>query len=211
MVARGPILPRLRAGWREESGAVLIEGLIIFPVLLLTIAAFIDFAVVMYKMNQTLKAQEIGARLLAVSDPVVTDFATLIADFGVEEGGAVPDTPLAVSCGMGAAACDPVGLQRLMSGSDGVCAPDHGGGVAGICDFAPRLTANDVRITYHRTALGYVGRNAPPVVLITLETRPIDLGLPLLGALIGRERLELPVKPVTVMGEDLTSCKHACP
>lgn len=68
-----------------------------------------------------------------------------------------------------------------------------------------------MRITYHRTTLGYAGRTGLPVLVVTLEIRPLDLGLPLLGRLIGRERLELPVKPVTVMGEDLTSCKNACP
>lgn len=201
---------RLAALWRDQRGAVLIEGLIIFPVLMLTIAAFVNFALVMFKLNQTVKAQEIGARLLAVSDPVVTDISPLTADFGAEAGGPVPETPVSVSCGMGAAACDSTRLQRLMTGSDGFCGP-VAGTLSGMCDFAPRLTADDVRITYHRTTLGYAGRTGLPVLVVTLEIRPLDLGLPLLGRLIGRERLELPVKPVTVMGEDLTSCKNACP
>ena len=63
---------RLFAPFREdESGIALSEALITCPIVLLVFAAFVEFGYAMSQWNQTVKALQYGARLAAVSDPLV--------------------------------------------------------------------------------------------------------------------------------------------
>ena len=47
------------------------EALITIPIVMLIFAAFIEFGYAMSQWNQTVKALQYGARLAAVSDPLV--------------------------------------------------------------------------------------------------------------------------------------------
>jgi len=198
-----------RAFWRVETGAVLVEALLVMPILLIVFAALIEFGFAVFQWNQAVKALQLGARLAAVSDPLPVDMSALTDDYPTQEGGPTPQAPVTVSCGAGAAACDGARLNRLIYGSDGVCNSNFGTSLPGMCDFNRQISPSSVRVSYARSGLGYVGRPAGPVVTITVELDGLHFSLPFLGALLGINGMDIPAHPVTVTSEDLCS-SSAC-
>lgn len=202
---------RRAGGFREaEEGATLVEGLIVFPIILLTFATFIEFGVAMVQWNQTVKSMQYGARMLAVSDPLV-DMAPFESgpDYPTQEGGPVPTSEVTVACGANgpdddvAPPCLAAGLNRLVFGSDGVCNPSAGNRL-GMCDLNRLIRPENIRVTYYRSGLGYVGRPDGPVVSITIETRDLTFDFFFLAALLGLESITIPAHPVTITSEDLS-------
>lgn len=158
---------------------------------------------------------QLGARLLAVSDPLIDDMSTLATevDAGGTAGTPAPgfDPSDNMQCGAGVTACSNTdGMNRLVYGSDGRCDSSLiASTTPGVCDFNGSIGADNLRVTYSRGGLGYVGRPGPGsglVVTITLETVNHTFDLPLLGALIGVNNIEIPALPVTVTSEDFTTC-----
>lgn len=191
---------------KGEEGAVLVEGLLVLPILVLVMAAFVEFGFAMFQWNQTVKAVQIGARQLAVSDPILADMAAFTADLeDLDAGIAIPATVVSVSCGAGTTACDAAGMTRLIQGSDGACSSDLQGSVSGMCDFFPLLSADNVRVTYQRAGLGYVGRPSGPVLSITVETFDMAFDFLILDALLGRGAITMPRHSVTITSEDLST------
>lgn len=200
---------RRAGGFRgAEEGATLVEGLIVFPIILLTFATFIEFGVAMVQWNQTVKSMQYGARMLAVSDPLV-DMTPFTADYIAEEGGPVPTAAVTVACGANgpddeaALPCPTAGLNRLVFGSDGLCDPSAGTRL-GMCDLNGLIGPENIRVTYYRSGLGYVGRPDGPVVSITIETRDLTFDFFFLAALLGLESITIPAHPVTITSEDLS-------
>ena len=194
---------RARVFRRSEEGATLVEGLIVFPIILLTFATFIEFGVAMVQWNQTVKALQFGARTLAVSDPLVP-MTAFSADYPPLEGGAVPTTEVSVACGAGTTACTAAGMNRLVYGGDLLCDPSVGTRL-GMCDLNGLIRPDNIRVTYYRSGLGYVGRPGGPVVSITIETRNLNFNFFLLGALLGLNNITIPAHPVTITSEDLSN------
>jgi hypothetical protein len=198
---------RARGFRRSEEGATLVEGLIVFPIILLTFATFIEFGVAMVQWNQTVKAMQFGVRTLAVSDPLVP-MAAFSADYPTSptvEGGPVPTAEVAVACGAGAAlTCNLAGMNRLVFGGDTICDPSADNRL-GMCDLNGLIRPENIRVTYYRSGLGYVGRPGGPVVSITIETRNLNFNFFFLGALLGLNNITIPAHPVTITSEDLSS------
>ena len=202
---------------REEDGLSLTEGVIVLPVVLIVITIFMEFGFAMYQWNQTAKAMQLGARLLAVSDPL-DDLSGLETDLSSSGGTAGTPAPgfdgtdvLVCGAGSGVTACtNTAGMNRLVYGSDGRCdSTAIATTTPGVCDFNGSIGRDNLKVTYARSGLGYVGRPGPGsglVVTITLETVDHTFDLPLLGALIGVNNIEIPALPVTVTSEDFTTC-----
>lgn len=192
---------------RDERGISLTEALIVTPIVILMFAAFVELGFLVFQWSQATKAVQIGARLLAVSDPLPTDMSALTADYGaLGEQEAVPGTIVTVACGAGAAACDATRMARLISGSDASC--DYvAGTTVGMCDVFPRITAGNVLVSYRRAGLGYVGRPSGPVVSITVELRNLNFEFLLLGRLLAlaTDTISIPAHPVTMTSEDMRS------
>lgn len=211
MVTFRPLRPGLFR--RSEAGVTMVEGLITFPIVLLMLAAMGEFGYAVHQWNQTVKAMQLGARLAAVSDPL-TDLQPILDYY--ESTGTVGYPPPAgattISCGAGTATpCDTAQLNRLVYGvdasgtTDDTCDPNFGTNLPGICDFHRVIKPENIRITYDPSGLGYVGRPGLPIVTITLETRGLHFQLPLLGALLGLNTIEIPAHPVTTTSEDLSN------
>lgn len=194
---------------REEKGATMVEALLVLPVVLLVFAALVEFGFAVFQWNQTVKAIQLGARLAAVSDPLPTDaeMDRLVNDYPSAQGGPTPTAPVTVTCGGGTTACKVAEINRLVYGSDGVCEPAFGSSLPGMCDFNPHIRPANVRVSYHRGGLGYVGRPWGPVVTITVEVRNLRFNLPFLGALevLDNNLFTIPAHPVTVTSEDMCS------
>lgn len=201
----------IRAFRHNEEGTSLLEALLVFPILLMVFAALIEFGFAVFQWNQAVKAVQLGARLAAVSDPLPVDMSALRADYPPEEGGPTPPGPVVVECGAGASACDSARLNRLVFGSDETCDPNYGTSLPGMCDFNPQIRPRNIRISYHRSGLGYVGRPWGPVVTVTLELDGLHFKLPFMGALLGVNTMNIPAHPVTVTSEDLCSSTSCSP
>lgn len=197
--------------WRDDRGAALSEAMITIPIVLLIFAAFVEFGYAMSQWNQTVKALQYGARLAAVSDPLVPadDFADAFptdADDPLNNGLAAPnDSTISISCGPARANCDAAALSRVVEGSDGACGVP-GDPRPGICDLNWRITPDNLVVTYQRSGLGYWGRPDGPVLTMRLEVRDITFDLPVLGALLGLNDVVIPAHPVTITTEDLKTC-----
>lgn len=202
-----------RRFWREDDGISMVEGLIVFPLVLLMFAAFFEFGFAVHQWNQTVKALQLGARLAAVSDPLLSDedAAAFTADLGgIVVADPVPATVVTVSCGGDSAnACETDPLNRLVYGSDDACTSNVGNSLPGMCDFNDRIRPSHVEVTYYRAGLGYVGRIDGPVLTISLQLKNLTFDLPLVGALLGFGAMTIPAHAVTVTGEDLASCTTA--
>ncbi|AWB49510.1 pilus assembly protein TadE [Gemmobacter aquarius] len=205
---------RLSRFRRSESGVTLIEGLIVFPLMLTVIITFVEFGYAVFQWEQTGRAIAIGARVAAVSDPVAqeTDFKTLGSYSAGLPGDPVGGDTVRVSCvGDGATAglakCTQ-DFNRILYGSDGICKTAYGGALPGMCDVNPRIKAENVIVTYTRNGLGYIGRDAGPVVNVTVQLRNLNFSTFLLGPLLGIRSIPIPFSPVTVTGEDLSTCNN---
>ncbi|MBP2486680.1 TadE/TadG family type IV pilus assembly protein [Rhizobium leguminosarum] len=196
---------------QDSSGASLVEALLTFPIVMLVFAAFIEFGYAMSQWNQTVKALQYGARLAAVSNPLVKEddfeeaFPTEAAD-PLNNGKATPnDATISATCGPFKAGCNVEELNRIVLGSDGLCqagTDPH----PGICDLNWRIKPQNLMVTYQRSGLGYWGRPDGPVLTMRLEVRNITFDLPILGGLLGLNDITIPAHPVTITTEDLKTC-----
>ena len=192
---------------RDEAGAVLAEGLIVFPLVLLIFAAFVEFGYAVFQWNQTVKALQFGARKAAVSSSMVTGFdpVTVTASGSTNAGVAIPVGALGPWTCTGRPACT-AELNRIVYGAAGAttCQP-VGTGSPAMCQLNPRIGINNVRVTYMTSGLGYYGRPAGAVLTIRMEVLGITFNLPLLGALLGLNNVTVPALPVTITSEDLNT------
>lgn len=201
----------------DRRGVTLLEGLLAMPIVLLVLAAMFEFGVLMFQWNMTVKATQIGARLAAVSTPLVGDDAYDLAmsdGFDVLiEGNPVPPTNVSISCGAEPSdgPCDAAAMSRLLTGGDSLCGTVSTNSVIGMCDVAPFIGADNVRITYQRSGLGYVGRPFGQVSTITVETVGLNFDFFLLDDLIPPlGQISIPAHPAAFTSEDLNSCKDIC-
>lgn len=202
--------------WRDERGIALTETLLIFPIILITITAMVEGGLAVFQWNQATKAVQIGARLAAVSSPIVGDtaYADLSSDWNPELGGdPVPGTTISVACGPGSPPCDPDRIARLLTGSDSSCdsADASAGDIMGMCDYASFIGINNVHVTYYRSGLGYVGRPNGPVTSITVELRNLTFDFLIFDKLIpSLGTINIPSLPVSFVSEDVSDCDGPC-
>ncbi|QGY00207.1 pilus assembly protein [Roseovarius faecimaris] len=207
----------LKRFWTDERGLSLTETLLIMPIVLTILIVMVEAGVAVFQWNQSTKAAQIGARVAAVSSPIVGDtaYAALSADWtSTGEGDSVNGSTIAVSCGPSGPACDQQRLARLLTGSDTNCDPLQTtlGAVVGMCDVAPFIGLNNVQVTYYRSGLGYIGRPGGPVTNITVELRNLTFDFLLLDDLIPAfGTLTMPAQPVSITSEDVNDCKDTCP
>ncbi|SDA90674.1 TadE/TadG family type IV pilus assembly protein [Sinorhizobium sp. NFACC03] len=194
--------------WQDQRGVTFAEGLITLPLVLLVFAAFVEFGYAMSQWNQTVKALQFGARLAAVSDPLTSDFDDVFpieAENPLNNGDLAPnDATISSTCGPDLVNCSDE-LSRVVLGSDGQCGVTSDPN-PGICDLNWRIQPANVVVTYQRSGLGYWGRPNGPVLTMRLEVRHVTFDLPLLGGLLGLDRIEIPAHPVTLTTEDLKTC-----
>lgn len=199
---------------KDESGVNMIEAMLTIPLIMILLGGMVEFGVMMSQFSQTAKATQVGARLAAVSDPIATSaaMAALTSDYpSNSEGDPVPTTAVTVACGAGVTACDATELNRLLTGGDNDCY-STANGIRGICDVAPFIAASNIRVSYHRSGLGYVGRPDGPVTTVTVETRNLTFNFFILDRIItSLSSIAIPAHPVSITSEDLSSCKGACP
>lgn len=193
----------MRKFFRQQSGTALTEGVIIFPIMVLAVAACIEFGFLLHQWNTGAKAMQLGVRKLIVSDPVTPDFSDIFSFDESQAGNLIaPDAGVVSTCGANTGVpCDAALMQRIVVGS---------GSWQGLQAFFPALEVDDITVTYQLNGLGYQGRPDGPVVSVRMELARNAINLPITSAVLSLIDIPFPSFAVTATSEDLQSCPGGC-
>jgi hypothetical protein len=218
----------LRALGAATDGAALLEFTIFAGVFFSLLLGTLDFTFAYFQWNAATKAVQYGARLAAVSDPVVTELQTITGvnlDAGIEPGD--PMQPFSAVCSGATQSCTCTGLlpgdchyssaamQRIVYGktdrtSCTSAAP------TGMCTLFPAasLRPANIVIEYRYTGLGYAGRPRPEyadgqrtssaVPTISVRLTGLKFRFFFLAGLMGFSEIDIPGMLSTATGEDLS-------
>jgi Flp pilus assembly protein TadG len=198
--------------WRDEEGATLVEMTITIVLLLTLTLGFVDFGHALYQWNAASKAVQSGARLAAVSSPVIDGVATATDTLpaeppGTAAGDIVAPGAYTFSCvGAGSPACN-ANFDRIYRGdAAGTGCPALAANQRpGMCHFFPRLQPANIRVTYTASGLGYWTRPGGPVPTITVSLQNMNFQFFFLSGLLGFTNITMPSMLSTVTGEDMKS------
>jgi hypothetical protein len=208
---------------RDQAGGVLVEATVMIPLLLLFTLGSVDFLFALYQWNAATKAVQLGARIAAVSNPVVNGLNGLST--GVLSTTVLPGDPMPafnVTCDGGTSACSCTGsctgvatavtasnLNNLVYGRGrNACASATWYYEAGMCNVFSRVQPANVMVQYSHTAtdgLGYAGRPGGPVATVTVSLQNLPYQFFFLGGLMGFSNIQIPAKTTTITSEDLSS------
>jgi Flp pilus assembly protein TadG len=204
--------------WRDETGAVFAEFALLLPMIVIVICGSIDFLNAFYQWNAAAKAVEVGARIAAVSDPVVIGLNNLSNQ--AVFNGLAPRSPIpsfTVSCSDSTWSCtgtcsgivtnsyDHVAMDRIIFGRGSTACGDATSYYAtGMCDVLTAITPANVVIMYSHTGLGFVGRPGGPLPTITVSLQNMKFKLFFLTPLLGVD-IAIPPMTTTMTAEDLCS------
>ena len=219
--------PRRKTLWRDDSGAALLEFTITVTVFMLVVFGIVEFGNLFYQWNAATNANNFGARLAAVSEPVASNLNSLTGlSNSVLPGYPMPTFDFSCTSNSSTAAtgaCTGAGgtysvnaMRTLVFGRDvnGVpytacqAAPAN----AGMCNLFDRITPQNVVVQYQYTGLGYAGRppgpghTGAPVPTITVSLTGITFQYFFLNGLVpGFNSVTIPGLATTITGEDLNS------
>lgn len=179
------------------------EGLIVFPIMVLAVAACVEFGFLLHQWNTGAKAMQLGVRKLIVSDPVTPDFYSVFS-FDASQAGALiaPNAGTVSTCGANTGVtCDAALMQRIVSGS---------GNWQGLQAYFPALQVDDIKVTYELNGLGYQGRPDGPVVSVRMELARNAINLPITSTVLNLMDISFPSFAVTATSEDLQNCPDGC-
>lgn len=193
----------------SEDGAVLVETAIIMTLLILVLAAFVEFAMIVHWWNQAVKSVQLGARMASVSDPVDSSLKSLPPDQSFATRSCVVDiaedgTLSGGSCSTGT--YDEAAMRRIIFGTDNTCSFSS---IAyhGMCDVFPGIArrGGTVEIQYIYGGLGYEDRPSGPVPVIRVTLKNVGFDLPVIGSLLNLAGLSLPEFSATSVSEDMSA------
>lgn len=193
--------------WLEDvRGTTTVEFAVIAPLFFVLLLVFVELSLGFYWWKSVEKAVQIGARWAIVRDVTATG---------------VPDTnqrnedgTFGLPCRLDPSPCAPwPETTYVCDGGSGCEADAFDALVTRMRTLFPAFEAENVRVTYWETGLGYAGGPAIPAVTVTLTEVPFQLGiLGLITGLIGGDGttvLTLPDISATLTGEDLSSAATA--
>lgn len=202
--------------WQDESGSALLEftaGVFTFFMILFGI---VEFSYAFYQWNAATKAMQQGARLAAVSDPIMLELPQITG-----LGRSLPGEPLAetyeVECNGRTQACVCDGeecpptatyvqaaMQTILYGRGKTsCTSPQNHLQMGMCHLFGRLKESNIVVRYDYTDLGYAGRPGGPVPTVTVSLQDLRFEFILLAAFLPGKFINMPSFSTTVTGEDL--------
>lgn len=225
----------LKRTLHDTSGSVLVEATIMLTIIFVLVLGGIDFLFAFYQWNAAAKAVQVGARLAAVSDPLVSGLmapppnnvsAQAVDPTSPSPGGPMPNFTVTCDGSTGACTCsgfctgigttiNQSALDTIVYGrgydptSPGPCHNSTNGiYFAGMCSMFPRITPAKVKITYTQTGLGYAGRPCGPVPTIQVSLQGLNFQFFFLQGLMGFGKIPITpssAAPTTITGEAMSS------
>jgi hypothetical protein len=208
---------------RDNDGGVLVEVTLMLTIMIFFVLGSIDFLFAFYEWNAATKAVQVGARIAAVSNPVLPNldaYTAVLASSALRPGAAMPS--FTVTCDGATATCHCEGtclagiigfnadaLNTIVYGRGSTaCGDATSSYTAGMCDIFDRITPANVRIEYRQAAapagLGYVGRPGGPVPTIKVSLQNIPFRFFFLGFMFND--ITIPGLATTITAGDLYSC-----
>ena len=219
--------PRRKNLWRDDSGAVMLEFTVTVTVFMLVVFGIVEFGNLFYQWNAATNANNFGARLAAVSEPVASNLAALTGlSNSVLPGDPMPSFDFTCTSNSSTAAtgaCTGTGgtysfnaMQTLIFGRAANGTPYTACQATpvniGMCNLFNRITPQNVAVQYQYTGLGYAGRppgpghTGAPVPTITVSLTGITFQYFFLNGLVpGLNTVTIPGLATTITGEDLNS------
>jgi len=174
---------------RSRSGASAAEFALVLPLLLLFIFGLIDVGRFMWTTNRAEKATQMGARFAIVTDLVPAGLVgySFAVSGGIPQGDAIPETSFAGATCTSSTNAITAAAVTCSCVTGGTCPNLGTASVAAfnnILDrmrkFMPELKANQVKIDYAFSGLGYAGDpngiDVAPLVKVSLRqdaSRPV--------------------------------------
>jgi Flp pilus assembly protein TadG len=198
-------MPWLRKLIADEQGATLVETTIVFSLLTTLMFGLVDFGNAFWQYHTTEKATYMGARWVATqaglegAAALGTElYTTTVPDCFDATGtsAAVPGTPCSQVSGATAwsATCTGTG--------GGNCSSTRMAALLAVMQqYAPALTASNIRVQFQGSALGFVGRGRA-VPLVTVTTSGLTYNFVAVGALLGLSPITMPSFATTLPAED---------
>ena len=206
---------------RDEDGGLLVEVTVMIPIIFLFILGAIDFLFAFYQWNAAAKAVQVGARIAAVSTPVVNGLNALsnaVVSVSVPVGSPMPSFRVACSgagtCSSCTGTCTGVAgynanaMNTIVYGrGDNALSCNNATSIydAGMCDIFSRIAPANVSIVYEQTGLGFAGRSGGPVPSITVSLQNLPFQFFFLGGLMHFANIPNIPASVTITGEDLST------
>ena len=150
----------VRRLWTDQGGATAAEFALMVPLMVLFLFGIMDVGQFAWRINQSEKATQMGARLAVVTDPVASGLTTesyvgkVVGGTTLSQGDTIPAAALGlITCTSASCTCtttpcpgtlgyDTAGFSRI---------------VARMAAMDPRIKAGDVRVEYRGSGLGYAG------------------------------------------------------
>jgi hypothetical protein len=205
---------------RDEHGGVLVEATVLIPIIFTFVLGSVDFLFAFYQWNAAAKAAELGARIAAVSTPVIGGLQNVTGTGSSSFPSPQPVPYFKVTCSSVSSSCSCVGACTGVAGynaaamntiifgrGSSACGDATSSYYAGMCDIFKRvaLDSGHVRIVYEQTGLGYLGRAEGPVPTITVSLQDLPFEFYFLGGLMGFADIPNIPASATITGEDLNS------
>jgi hypothetical protein len=197
----------LLALMRSRHGGTAAEFGLLTPLLLSFMIGTVDLGRFLWTCNRAEKATQMGARFAVTHDVVPSGLASY--DFAVT-GGIPQGDPIPLSS-FGGADCDSANGTVTCTCRTGATCPPLGTAdttafnaiVTQMQRFYPSLTANNVRVSYEYSGLGYAGDpngiQVSPVVTVRLKQPTFT---PILFRFFGNASLTLPAYAASLTLED---------
>jgi hypothetical protein len=173
------LVKQLRA---SESGAAILEFTLVAWFFFLVVFGTVEFGYYMWQFGAITKGGEEGLRYAVVTDPVTSDWTTLL-----------PNSGKVITCRGGAAAASATCTLGTVNQTAITCIVNR------VRAFAPFVRAQNVVIEYQANAIGLAGAFAPT---IKLKLENVTFTSIFLGFMGGRK---LPPLNFTMTAEDLST------
>lgn len=194
--------PRLRLFLSDRRAASAAEFALVLPLLLLLLFGIIDMGRFFFKLNESEKATQIGARMAIVTTPVSADLIgkSYINGTVTKSGDLVPASALGTfRCTSSGCTC-PTAPCPVNSGN--VDATAFNAIVSRMAQIDPMIKAENVVVEYSGSGLGYAGpadetMDVQPLVTVSLRNVPFNF-----LSLLGLGQMTMPEARATLTAED---------
>jgi Flp pilus assembly protein TadG len=205
--------PFLRRFGREQHGSVA-EFALVLPVALMFLLGIVDAGRYLYQVNRLEKAAQMGARFAVVTNPVAPELTSTslvgetVGGDTLAQGDRIPAGALGLITCTSTACTETVTSQFCTCTIDTSSTGPFTNILTRVQQFAPDVTAADLRIEYRGSGLGYAGdpngMDIAPLVtvrIVEVDNTGLDFS-PFLSYMFGAASINLPETSHTLTMED---------
>ena len=198
---------------RDITGSVLVEYTLVFPLFIAAMLGTVDVAYMLYEWNQADKAAYIGARKAVVTNPIATNITS--PTYTTAQLANLGQPCFNAATGVANGNCPSLSTVCTPAASNGSCTNGFMWSAASETAFTsifapmqqvfPRLTRQNVQITYQTNNLGYVKQPGGLPMNVTVSIRCMTHQFYFIDALMNWVFSPPPGCPSTLQGPAIPS------